>query len=288
MLVAAGALLVLALMVRDAGLLPGSSRCSLGLLLGVGPARSRVVALDGRRRRRRPRRRRGHSIARSGGRRSRRGAIALALAGSCRCRGTCTRRRGIRIRSSTARRTTVPPRAAPARLLRRRRLPGRRSQPWQGRFNDRFWPRPVFGDVGRLLRHLVVGPGSWGENRCDRRVAVASERRSALAPDCSRARRTPRASRPRGDASSRGSRAAARRLPPHRRRRLRSSSSARCLPVERRRHDQGDVCARGRAGASRCASASPSTCCAASRGRSRSRGRFSSPPHSPCSRSSSW
>ena len=96
-------------------------------------ARSRVVALDGRGRRRRSRCRRGDrspaSQAGADGTRGRRCCSPRSFPP----RGTCTRRRGIRIRSSTARsRTRSSSRAGPLSVL-RGRAGSRRSFAARGR-----------------------------------------------------------------------------------------------------------------------------------------------------------
>ena len=172
---------------------------SLGLLLGLGPARSRMVALDGR------------VVAvvvlvvvavtdRSA---AQAGADGARGRGACSRRsfpprGTCTRRRGTRTRSSTARRRTrSSSRGGRSSFYVDARLPEVVRSPWRDGFNDRFWPvlyAETWGDY--------FGIWSWGPGRAERTDAidatlVASERARAAA-DGSRAGRSRGASRPRG------------------------------------------------------------------------------------------
>ena len=87
-------------------------------------------------------------------------------------RGTCTRRRGTRIRSSTARsRTRSCSRAGPLAFYVDARVPDVVRQPVVGTVQRPLLAGALRRDVGRLLRHLVVGARSSGQNRCDRRDA---------------------------------------------------------------------------------------------------------------------
>ena len=83
-----------------------------------------------------------------------------------------------------------------ARVLRRRRLPGCRRRPWQGRFSDRFLPilyAETWGDY--------FGIWAWGPRagEPDRRIDSSLARRVPRPPsDLSRARRCGSAPRARG------------------------------------------------------------------------------------------
>ena len=104
------------------------------------------------------------------------GAVAVSIAALVQLPGTRTSRRNTEsgLQSSAAR--DVHPRAKARLVLRRRRTPRRPHAALVGKVRRSLRGVAVRRDLGRLLRHLGVGPGRGGSYGRDRLDPLAPER----------------------------------------------------------------------------------------------------------------